>query len=116
MTPSDASHVRFIAANPTAPAHFLCLHCLDKNEVQFPIPIPEFCKATEEFSKRHQECKPKEEPKHGIDDGAKCGRDGCEGVMTLGKVQNCHCHISPPCWACVENPLVCSECGHKVKP
>lgn len=34
----------------------------------------------------------------------------CQGTMEFSKVENCSCHISPPCSACVDNPLVCSEC------
>ncbi len=33
------------------------------------------------------------------------------GRMRLEPVKNCSCHISPPCSARVENPLVCDNCG-----
>lgn len=33
------------------------------------------------------------------------------GKLGFGEVKDCSCHISPPCGSCVENPLVCLECG-----
>lgn len=33
------------------------------------------------------------------------------GELYYQEVENCSCHISPPCSACVENPLECIECG-----
>ena len=48
--------------------------------------------------------------KIGIDEGDKCNRDGCGGVMVLPKVKDCSGHISPPCNQCVENKVHCSEC------
>ncbi len=47
----------------------------------------------------------------GVEEGATCGRDGCEGEMVFEPVMDCACHIAPPCGACVENPLTCSSCG-----
>lgn len=35
-----------------------------------------------------------------------------EGIMGYEGVENCSCHISPPCTSCLENPLVCLECGY----
>ena len=35
----------------------------------------------------------------------------CQGVMHYADVEDCSCHISPPCSACVDNPLVCDTCG-----
>ena len=35
----------------------------------------------------------------------------CLGSMGYERVDNCSCHINPPCGACVENPLVCLKCG-----
>jgi hypothetical protein len=32
------------------------------------------------------------------------------GVMEI-EVENCSCHISPPCSSCVDAPLVCNKCG-----
>jgi hypothetical protein len=48
--------------------------------------------------------------KIGMDEGATCNRDGCPGTIEIRDVENCSCHLSPPCNACVENPLICSEC------
>lgn len=47
----------------------------------------------------------------GIDEGDICNRDGCEGVMQLPPVNDCSCHISPPCSACEQNRIVCDTCG-----
>ena len=35
----------------------------------------------------------------------------CDGEMVYAPVENCSCHINPPCWSCENNPLVCSVCG-----
>lgn len=35
----------------------------------------------------------------------------CTGLYEYRDVENCSCHINPPCGACVENPLVCNQCG-----
>jgi hypothetical protein len=50
-------------------------------------------------------------PPIGFEYGDVCGRDGCTGVLETKRVRDCYCHISPPCSACVEAPLVCEECG-----
>lgn len=34
------------------------------------------------------------------------------GVLGYEDVDGCTCHISPPCSQCIENPLVCLECGY----
>lgn len=47
-------------------------------------------------------------------EGDTCGLDGCPGVLGFQPVENCSCHINPPCDACVNNPLVCLECGREV--
>lgn len=47
----------------------------------------------------------------GVDEGEVCNRDGCSGIMWLPPVENCSCHISPPCNRCVNNGVVCKECG-----
>jgi len=33
------------------------------------------------------------------------------GIMGFEPVENCSCHINPPCSQCVNNPLVCLSCG-----
>lgn len=50
----------------------------------------------------------------GINEGDVCGRDGCEGNLER-KIENCSCHITPPCWACTNTPLCCSGCGVEVR-
>lgn len=39
----------------------------------------------------------------------------CAGIMIFGPVENCSCHISPPCGWCENNPLVCDTCGAEVE-
>lgn len=34
-----------------------------------------------------------------------------EGVLEYEPVVDCSCHISPPCNKCIDNPLVCNQCG-----
>ncbi|MDH3326888.1 MAG: hypothetical protein OEM38_09255 [Gammaproteobacteria bacterium] len=35
----------------------------------------------------------------------------CEGEIETRAVENCSCHISPPCSACTEPRNFCPECG-----
>lgn len=42
-----------------------------------------------------------------------CNRDGCRGRIETIPVQNCSCHINPPCSACTAPRNVCWECGWK---
>ena len=51
----------------------------------------------------------------GEEEGATCNRDGCGGTMIVPEVEGCTCSISPPCSACVNNPLTCDECGAEVE-
>lgn len=51
----------------------------------------------------------------GDEEGARCNRDGCGGTMIVPEVEGCTCFISPPCSACVNNPLTCDECGEIVE-
>lgn len=37
----------------------------------------------------------------------------CPGTMVIEAVENCACHINPPCAACGNNPLVCDTCGEE---
>lgn len=37
----------------------------------------------------------------------------CQGTMIYGPVENCSCHISPPCGWCESNPLICDTCGEE---
>ena len=48
-----------------------------------------------------------------LEEGDKCPEEGCTGTMEVGPVENCSCHISPPCSACVNNPLTCNVCGYE---
>ncbi len=48
---------------------------------------------------------------NGTEEGDICGRNGCLGELHFAPVDNCSCHISPPCNQCVTNPLTCPECG-----
>ncbi|WP_313348147.1 hypothetical protein [Paracoccus sp. (in: a-proteobacteria)] len=52
---------------------------------------------------------------NGEEEGARCDRAGCGGTMIVPDVEGCTCFISPPCSACVNNPLTCDECGAKVE-
>ena len=49
-----------------------------------------------------------------VSEGGKCPE--CDGKMVFPKVENCSCHINPPCSACVENRLTCDKCGWKYEP
>lgn len=46
-----------------------------------------------------------------IEEGAKCTNEDCVGVYELVTPEGCSCHISPPCHACTDESLVCTECG-----
>lgn len=47
---------------------------------------------------------------HGYCEGDNCSRDGCTGVIAIHPVENCSCHISPPCGACTAPRCYCPEC------
>lgn len=47
-----------------------------------------------------------------IQEGDKCPTK-CGGIMYLPPVENCSCHISPPCDRCFNNKLECNNCGHR---
>lgn len=51
--------------------------------------------------------------KSGECEGDICNRNGCGGTMVFGEVVGCTCHMAgaAPCSRCVDNPLVCDECG-----
>lgn len=46
----------------------------------------------------------------GTEGGATCGRNGCQGIIAEHPVDNCSCHISPPCSACTTPREYCPEC------
>lgn len=68
---------------------------------------------------------PPEEPiELGTEDGDLCNRCAapdednpkplpCTGTMHYADVENCSCHINPPCSWCENNPLVCDTCGEE---
>jgi hypothetical protein len=53
--------------------------------------------------------------KFGENEGEICNRDGCAGTMIFPETENCSCHISPPCRACTDKALECSDCGHEIE-
>ena len=57
------------------------------------------------------DCRADQGPDTCLEEGDNCPQHECDGKMGYGRVMNCSCHISPPCNACVDNPLVCLECG-----
>ena len=56
---------------------------------------------------------------HGFKEGEKCERPvegvGCTGVIAVAEVENCRCHINPPCSACTTPHEFCPECGWEAK-
>ena len=46
-----------------------------------------------------------------LEEGDDCSVFECSGTMEYPPVEDCSCHISPPCFNCVENQLVCNKCG-----
>ncbi len=45
-----------------------------------------------------------------LEEGDKCEK--CEtGRMEYPETEGCSCHINPPCSACTDKELVCSDCG-----
>jgi len=46
----------------------------------------------------------------GYEEGDVCNRNGCKGVIEAAEVENCSCHINPPCSACVNAGFNCPEC------
>jgi len=45
-----------------------------------------------------------------IDEGSPCPI-GCGGTLYYPPVENCSCHINPPCYACISIKLTCNKCG-----
>lgn len=44
-----------------------------------------------------------------LEEGQYC--PNCGGLVLFKVPENCSCHISPPCWACIESRPECKECG-----
>jgi hypothetical protein len=53
--------------------------------------------------------------KFGTDEGEICWRNGCQGVIAVEPVENCSCHINPPCSACTTPREYCPECDWQAK-
>lgn len=55
----------------------------------------------------------------GTDVGHSCNLNGCDGTIQCGvdvrPVDGCSCHISPPCSACVDDPMVCDKCKREIE-
>ncbi|MGI6691177.1 MAG: hypothetical protein ACOX63_10140 [Christensenellales bacterium] len=73
--------------------------CTHKKHKLFPVAFDFFCEDGEKATEEGDTC-------------PKCN----EGKLKYGPVENCTCHIFPPCSACVDNPLVCDSCGEKFDP
>ena len=43
--------------------------------------------------------------------GDTCNRRGCKGIIAEHPVENCSCHISPPCGQCTAPRAYCEKCG-----
>lgn len=60
-----------------------------------------------------------EDEKIGMEEGEKCNREGCEGIIEFKKGDGgCYCNATsmPPCSYCERNPdLVCSSCGEEIE-
>jgi len=46
----------------------------------------------------------------GFQEGDRCNRNGCIGVINTHPSENCSCHISPPCGSCTAPRNFCPEC------
>lgn len=49
-------------------------------------------------------------PRIGYAEDECCNRKGCTGVIKYRAVENCSCHIAPPCSACTGPRAYCDEC------
>lgn len=49
-----------------------------------------------------------------FEEGCKCPECG-DGVLECETPENCSCHISAPCNAHLDAPLVCSKCGEEFR-
>ena len=52
----------------------------------------------------------------GTEEGDHCQREGCGGTMEFKRLEPCSCHVNPPCSACVDATLICTECGFQIDP
>ena len=51
----------------------------------------------------------------GQKEGETCWRNGCQGVIKVAEVENCSCHINPPCGQCTDPREYCPECDWRAK-
>lgn len=77
----------------------------DTVDILFPLDPAEYFMPT-----RHVEEEMEEED---MKEGDTCRNTSCTGRMGFEKVDDCRCHINPPCSRCVDNPLVCLLCGQR---
>ena len=54
-------------------------------------------------------------PHLGDEEGDKCNRQQCDGVMHCPPPENCTCFISSPCSSCTSRRLKCNKCGFEVE-
>lgn len=52
---------------------------------------------------------------YGETKGDTCNRNGCKGIIEEHEVENCSCHISPPCSSCTTPKEYCPTCGWESK-
>lgn len=52
---------------------------------------------------------------YGYEAGEQCRRKGCKGIIAESEVENCSCHICPPCSRCTEDRAYCPECDWRGK-
>lgn len=45
------------------------------------------------------------------EEGDRCPEKDCGGKLEYPEVENCSCHINPPCSACTDIVLTCQQCG-----
>lgn len=51
----------------------------------------------------------------GKEEGERCWRDGCAGVIMVAKAEDCSCHIHPPCGHCTTPREFCPECDWRAR-
>lgn len=51
----------------------------------------------------------------GDEEGATCWRNGCQGIIAVADVEDCSCHIAPPCGRCTTPREYCPECDWRAK-
>jgi len=57
----------------------------------------------------------KTELKYGMEEREICNRNSCKGIIATHPVENCSCHICPPCGECTSPRNFCPECGWEEK-